>query len=113
MQLQKLISQPINILATDIFGEIRSNIEGINPWKDGNTNIYDLIFRIFEFTYTFAGIVLVAYIIYGGFLYITAGGNEEKIKQGQKAVTSAIIGFVLVLAAAIILRTIKTVLKVE
>ena len=97
--------------ANDILEELQSYIKDFKILQFNN--IYELIFAVFEFAYTFAGILTVVYLIYGGYLYLTSGGNEEKTKQGQKAVVNAIIGLVIVLAAAIILATIKSVLKIE
>jgi hypothetical protein len=42
---------------------------------------------------------MVAAIIYGGFLYMTAGGNEDQAGTGKKAITAGIIGLAIVLSA--------------
>lgn len=38
-------------------------------------------------------------IIIGGFKYMTAGGEKDGVEQGQKYLTNAIIGLVIILAA--------------
>lgn len=49
------------------------------------------------------GVVAVAFIVYGGFLYISAGGNETQVQQGKQAVVGAVIGIIVVgLAFAIV-----------
>ena len=48
------------------------------------------------------GILAVVYLVYGGLLYITAGGDAEKAGKGRTAITNAIIGIVIILAALII-----------
>ncbi len=45
------------------------------------------------------GIVLVLLIIYAGFLWMTAAGNEEKVTKAKKILTGAVIGMVLVMSA--------------
>jgi len=45
------------------------------------------------------GIVVVLLIIYGGFLWMTAGGSEEKVTKGKKMITNAFIGLIIVFAA--------------
>ena len=45
------------------------------------------------------GIVAVALIIYGGYLYMTAAGMPEKIDRAKKLLTGALIGLVIILSA--------------
>ena len=47
----------------------------------------------------FLGIVAVVIIILGGFKWMTAGGNEDKVAESKKLITAGIIGMVIVLAA--------------
>jgi len=42
-------------------------------------------------------VLAVAFLIYGGFLYITSGGNEESAERGKKVITNAIIGLVIII----------------
>lgn len=43
-------------------------------------------------------------ILYGAFLMIIAAGSEEKFRQGKKIITSAVIGFVIVLSSWLIVN---------
>lgn len=52
-------------------------------------------------------------IIYAGFLFITAAGNDNKVKTAQKILTWAIIGFILVLLATGIPDIIKQFLNIS
>ncbi len=47
----------------------------------------------------FLGIIAVGLIMYAGFLWMSAKGNEEKIEQAKKILIGAAIGFVIILAA--------------
>jgi len=47
----------------------------------------------------FLGIVAVIIILLGGFKWMTAGGNEEKVAEARKLIVSGIIGLVIILAA--------------
>lgn len=48
-------------------------------------------------------IAALGFIVYGGFLYITAGGNDDQLRQGKQAITGAVIGIVVIgLAFAIV-----------
>ena len=46
----------------------------------------------------FLGIVAVVIILLGGFKWMTAGGNEEKVESAKKTLYAAIIGLVIILA---------------
>lgn len=50
--------------------------------------------------------VAVAFIIWGGFLLMTAGGSPERVKRGRDAITAAVIGIVVALGAWLIIDTI-------
>lgn len=50
------------------------------------------------------GIVAVIMIIFGGFKYITAGGDSGKINSAQQTIIYAIVGLVIVALAQIIVR---------
>lgn len=54
----------------------------------------------------FIGIVAVIAVIYGGYLYMTARGNEAQVKKGRSVLTWAIIGLIVVLAAAVIVNVV-------
>jgi len=47
----------------------------------------------------FLGIVAVVIILLGGFKWMTAGGNEDKVGEAKKLIIAGIIGLVIILAA--------------
>jgi len=49
-----------------------------------------------------SGFLLTIYLIYGGFLWMTSAGEEEKIKKAKGMITNAIIGLVIVIFAYVI-----------
>ena len=50
------------------------------------------------------GIVLIVLVLYGGFLWMTAAGNEERITKAKKIFGNAIIGLIIVIMAYAISR---------
>lgn len=52
------------------------------------------------------GGLAVLFIVYGGFLYITSGGNKERVETAKKTLTYAILGLILVALAGVILEII-------
>jgi len=45
------------------------------------------------------GIVALSIIIYGGFLWTTSGGSEEKISQAKKLLRNSVIGLIIILSS--------------
>jgi len=48
---------------------------------------------------SFLGVIFVILIIYSGFLWMTAGGNEIKVMKAKKIIVNAVIGVFIVLAS--------------
>jgi len=58
----------------------------------------------------FAALIAVVFLMIGGFWYLTAAGNEEQSEKGRKALTSAIIGLIVIIMAYAVVRVIANVL---
>jgi len=58
-----------------------------------------------------AFLIVIGSIVYGGFRWIFSGGNETSIKTGQKIITNAIIGIVIILTAWLIVNTVFWLIK--
>lgn len=48
------------------------------------------------------GIVLLFYVLYAGFLWMTAGGDTKKVEEAKTMLRNAIIGLVLIMASVAI-----------
>ena len=53
---------------------------------------------------SFGAIVAVGYLILNGFKYMTSSGDTGKTEEAQKGLSNALIGLVIVLAAAVIVN---------
>lgn len=68
----------------------------------------EFIINTVNFALTFLGIIAMVIIIYGGFLYVTAAGNEEQAGKGKKSITYAVIGILIIIASFAIVNTLLT-----
>lgn len=79
------------------------------PGNQRQCTLCDLL-KVVENVINFALILLVPIgvmaIIYGGFVYMTSGGEAGRVQQGRKIVTSAIVGIAITLAAWLIIDTV-------
>ncbi len=63
------------------------------------TDLTDLFEAILEVVIVLATPVIIFFVIYAGFLYVTARGNAEQVQQATRALLYAVIGGVIVLGA--------------
>ena len=68
-----------------------------------------LISILLKNIYVLAGVLLFILLLVGGFSIISSagGGDPKKTAQGQKAITSAIIGFLIIFASYWIIQIIQ------
>ncbi len=65
----------------------------------GNRDPRDIASSIIKVVLGFLAIVAVVIILLGGFKWMTAGGNEEKVSEARKLIVAGIIGLIIILAA--------------
>lgn len=64
----------------------------------------EFIARIISWVVGIIGVILIALFVYGGVVYATSVGNEERIEIGKKIMLYAIIGIVIIAIAFAISR---------
>jgi uncharacterized membrane protein YqaE (UPF0057 family) len=65
----------------------------------GNKDPRTMVTQIINVLLTLLGIVAVIIVLLGGFKWMTAGGNEDKVGEAKKILGAGVIGLVLILAA--------------
>lgn len=65
----------------------------------GTKDIREGIMSIVNVMLGFLGILAIIIILWGGFRWLTSGGNEEKVGEAKKIITSGIIGMVIIFTA--------------
>ncbi len=58
-----------------------------------------IIARLVRTFLTFMGVLLVGYFLYGGALWMMAGGDQTKIGKARKVLVHAVIGFVIIITS--------------
>ncbi len=67
-----------------------------------DTTIMDVIIIIINAVLSFLGLIFLALIIYGGYMWMFSGGNEQNIEKAKKILTNSTIGVAVVLASTAI-----------
>jgi len=59
-------------------------------------DIVKLLTRLIKVIFAFTGVLALLQFIYGGLLWMTSGGNAEKVKKGKDSLLWAILGIIVV-----------------
>jgi len=105
---------PIAVLAQDNLN-ITKNLQstGLNVLGGSNTDLPTVIGNIVKILLGMIGVLFVVLIIYAGFLWMTAQGDQAKVDKAKKLIYEAIIGVVIIfLAYAITSFVLTSLLKI-
>ena len=94
--------------ADDPFGQ---NIIGEETGL-GEQDIRLTIAAIINVALSLLGIVALVIILYGGFKWMTAGGNEESVAEARKIIVAGVIGLAIILSSYAIAQFVLTQLGV-
>ncbi|MDA2935754.1 pilin [Patescibacteria group bacterium AH-259-L05] len=97
------------LLSQSLFAQVLEdplNLEGKEP-------IPELAGRIIKAVLGIVGVLALVMFIYGGILWMTSGGNAEKIKKGKDTIVWAVIGLAFIFFSYAILEFILKALKGE
>jgi len=82
--------------------------QAFDPWENtpigdetglGNTDPRTIAARVINVILGFLGIVAVIIILLGGFKWMTASGNEEKIGEARKLIIAGIVGLIIIIGS--------------
>ena len=76
---------------------ICNKLNGLNCNEVKDVNL--LILTVINWVLSITLAVDVLFIIFGGFLYITSAGNEDRASKGKNTIVNAIIGLAIVILA--------------
>lgn len=58
--------------------------------------------------FSLAAVIVVIYFLVGAYKYLTSGGNKEEVEGARNMITHAIIGFILLMFAFLVLQFLMT-----
>jgi TRAP-type C4-dicarboxylate transport system permease small subunit len=75
---------------------------GLTETAIARTTIPEFIGQLIGIGLGFIGIIFFILMLYGGFLWLTARGDEKRVEQSKSIITDAIIGLVIVVASYLV-----------
>jgi len=91
---QKLLLWVLPVLADD-YGLNDSSRGGLPTGIDLPTTIGKLLGSVLGFT----GTIFFVLVIVSGLMWMTSGGNEERVKRAKQILIAAVVGLIIVLSA--------------
>jgi hypothetical protein len=101
---------PVFMMALPALAQTGPNL-GINyvtPLNLANADPRTAAVSLVRLLMTFLGIIAVVIILYGGFVWLTAAGNEDKVASAKKIIAAGVIGLIIILAAFLIVNFVIT-----
>jgi hypothetical protein len=94
-----LVLAPVANAQTGFFGGNASGDEFAGTAGLGSADLTTTIAQIINVVLSFLGIVAVCLILWGGFKWMTAAGNDDAIGEAKKILIGGIIGLVIIMSA--------------
>ncbi len=94
--------------STVVFGSVMDQLDRVinnTDTYEGGANKDSLVIaigKIINVILGFLGIIFIVLIIYGGFMWMTARGNEAQVESAKKILGRSIIGVIIILVSFII-----------
>jgi hypothetical protein len=76
----------------------------------GASSLYTILLNTLNFLLGIVGVLAVIMLVIGGFMYLTAAGDEKRIDTGKDIIKYSIIGIVVVLSALVIVKQVVALL---
>lgn len=98
------------VLPVLVFATNGSNIGFDNPIS-GVKDVYTLITKVTDFALKIGSVIVVLFIIYSGFLFVSAQGKPDKLKTARETFFWAIVGAMIILGANVLSKVVCTTVK--
>ncbi len=90
-------------------GDSGESVTGPLPAKF--TNLASVVSNAIPFIFPIAGVLLLLYLVWGGFDILTSMGDAKKVEAAKGKVTNAIIGFLIIFFAYWIVQILDNVFR--
>ncbi len=85
----------------------------LGKFDSATTSLGDIISEFLKYLFPLAGLVLFLYLIWGGFSFLTSGGDPKAMEQARGKVTNAVIGFVIIFLAYWLVQILEFMLNIS
>lgn len=100
--LAAVLVMPMAVGAAIDTSDMTSNLQSTaqaGGIEGSTTDLPTLVGNIIKVVIGLLGVLLVIFIVYAGFLWMTAAGDKDKVGKAQKIIYQSVIGLVIIFAA--------------
>lgn len=91
-------------------GSSDSVITGPLGEQEWTASIGSVITRLLPYIFSFAGMIFLLMILFGGFGLLTSTGDPKKLQASQQRITMAVVGFIIIFIAYWVVQILGTML---
>jgi len=107
-----------NLIAGINFDDLQNAIplNQIFKWSPGGTassQVGTIISTILPYLFVIAGLLLLFYLIYGGFHMMIAANDEKGLAEAKGKITNALVGFVLLFLSYWLVKLVGFILGIQ
>ncbi len=108
---------PVFVFAQSSAPSLKNNLENAGKGaqydtdKAELTDIADLVGNIIGAFFALLGIIFLGYILYGGWIWMSAKGDEQRVTEAKNILRNAIIGIIILVGAYAITSFVLTALE--
>lgn len=96
-----LFFRPLGVLASNLNDAfpLSASSAAAASYNTAGASLESILSLVITIILSLLGVIFIALIIYGGVIWMTANGNDQKIEKASGTIKQSIIGLVVVLAA--------------
>ena len=83
------------------------------PRFPSGSTIGDIVSRLVLFIFPIAGLLLLLYLLYGGYKYMLSKGDPKALQEARGAITTALLGFAIVFVSFWIVQIVGIIFGIE
>lgn len=102
------------LIAQIDFNQLNNAVPGLKSvFTQGASGVMPILSDILKYLYVFAGLLLLFYLIYGGFHMMIAAKDEKGLVEARGKITNALVGFLLLFLSFWIVQIMEYVLGIQ
>jgi len=76
-------------------------------------NIGDIVSELLKYLFPLAGLLVLLYLLLGGFQLMTSAGDPKKMQEAKGKLTNALVGFMIIFMAYWLVQIVGKILGIE
>ncbi len=98
------------VLAESTSGELIGieYADEVGLMNSAEENPKDMAVIIIQYLISFLGLIALSVILYGGFMWMTSAGNDDRLGKAKKIIIAGVIGLMIILVSYAIVEFITT-----